>query len=460
MVIKYQVKKVIQWAIVLWISPLLLGAVSVPRITKGPEQLPHVLPVMKSPDYWIAKLENPDEVLCTAKQIHELERHWKSRGLIHDLFAYHQVIRQAALLSLLKSDYSYLKRVGRFRQDGSRMQASDYARIKKNVNTPAVQVSNSVRWGMTVRRTALRLFPTQESVTNKPLDLEFNALLHSGLHLAEPVVVLHTSFDGAWYFVDSAVGFGWVQISDVALAGKSEQVFKYCQRATWVVAAHEALFEDASGELPAETARMGCRLALDPKKKQHFELPQRDAAGKLFFQSGKLRTSAAMLPQTRPLTPRGLIEQAFVVQAQTYGWGGGSGYGDCSEMIRRIGLVCGIEFPRSTSALKRGLHATRLTRDPAARKRQLAASPGGRTLLYMPGHIMLVLGTVAGRTYVMHNLYGIHDYDVNGDFIRRVARVLVSDLSLGKHSRKGTLHQRITHRLEIKPGLDKERNFE
>ena len=69
---------------------------------------------------------------------------------------------------------------------------------------------------------------------------------------------------------------------------------------------------------------------------------------------------------------------------------------------------------------------------------------------------MLVLGRAQGRWFVIHNLYGIRGRDERGDLIRRVGRVVVSDLSLGAESRMGSLADRMEAGLRLRSRVDKD----
>jgi len=108
-------------------------------------------------------------------------------------------------------------------------------------------------------------------------------------------------------------------------------------------------------------------------------------------------------------------------------------------------------LPRSTTAVRRALREVPLGKSVRDKQRKLAELPAGSSLLYMPGHIMLMIGREGNRTYVLHNLYGIQAQDQDGDFVRRVARVVVSDLSLGTGSRPGSLLERVESGLILEP---------
>ena len=67
----------------------------------------------------------------------------------------------------------------------------------------------------------------------------------------------------------------------------------------------------------------------------------------------------------------------------------------------------------------------------------------GATLLRLPGHIMLYLGTVDGRPYVVQEIWGYREPGPGRDRVRLINRVVVSDLSLGTGSWRGSLLSRI-----------------
>jgi len=439
--------------------PWLLGA-SRPRIITGPETMPNVDLKMQGAEYWIARLSDPDQILISAKQAEMQTRRWEAEGILINIFALPENLLRQTLQEWLVRDFSYLHRVARYKEDGSRLQKQDYQRIKKNVNLTGLQGSNSVKWGLTVRMTVLRLFPTEEIATVKPLDVEFNVLLHSGLRLAEPLAILHNSADKKWLYVATAIGRGWVKAEDVGQAESRMALIAYIRKARNIVIGKELNFQTPAGQLLPDKARMGCQLAFFQDSKKSLAFPRNDAEGKLYFIEALPRSVEAIHCGPRPCTARVILEQAFIWLHVAYGWGGDSGYGDCSEFIRRVGLTCGLNLPRSTTGLKSGLINRVLPSQSREKQRMLSRLTGGSCLLYLPGHVMLVLGTVAGRTYVIHNLYGIHGQDTKGDFIKRIARVVVSDLSLGAGSRKGSLLERVNSILFFGHELDKAWAFE
>jgi hypothetical protein len=66
------------------------------------------------------------------------------------------------------------------------------------------------------------------------------------------------------------------------------------------------------------------------------------------------------------------------------------------------------------------------------------------TVLRLPGHIMLYLGRDRGRYYAIHSIWGIEKEISSTRLLEKIAKVEVSDLSLGESGPRGSLLERIT----------------
>jgi SH3 domain (SH3b1 type) len=430
-------------------------SLAAPRIQPGPEKLPYVESKMETAQFWIDQMKRPDQVLLTPKKALALRTQWIEKQILIDVFSLPEQIPKNMLREWLKSDFSYLRRIGKYNEQGERVLSDEYVQIQKKVNLEGIRGSNSVAWGMTIRRTQLRVFPSEKILTTKPLDTEFNILMISSLRLAEPLAILQQSRDKQWYFVAASVARGWVRAEDIGRMESRAALRTWVKQARFVVVGKEATFIQWGKKEISDQARMGCKLAAYKDSARQIAFPRRDKQGDLFFVPVTPKNRSHVHKGPRPNTPRVIVEQAFLLLGEAYGWGGQGGYGDCSEFTRRIGLTCGLDLPRSTIGLHKALPKEILSGKQNKKREQLSRLQGGSSLLYLPGHIMLVLGTSQGKTFVIHNLYGIHAQDEEGAYIQRVARVVVSELSLGKKSKKGSLQQRTKAVLFFAPGLDK-----
>lgn len=410
-----------------------------PRIVSGPETIPHISPDMLNPEFWIDQLTDPDQPFLTTDQYQQLSAGWIEQDLIVAIDRFPDQLNSFQLKQWLKEDFSYLKRVGRYQADASLLPEEDYNKIIRNVNLESLKESRvSSQWGLLVKPTTMRLLPTDVIITAKPKDVEFDILAHSELRLAEPVVVLHHSSDEQWLFIVSNIGRGWVPKQAVGLAKQKDQVLDYMQQARTVLLESKATLNTDQQEV---VVKMGCMLAFHTK--EEVRIPGQDKTGHLLFKVAMVMEPQSWSNQFLVPTPRNMISQAFKMLDLSYGWGGSQGIGDCSDLVRRIGLCFGMIWPRSTKALEQGFNATpiKMSQNPDLKS--------GQTLLTLPGHVMLVIGQLNGTTYVIHNLYGIHGQDKEGPLIKRVARVIVSDLSLGQGSHKGSLKTRVNKKIEF-----------
>lgn len=428
-----------------WLAAVVAGGAALAaepvRVVPGPEEMPGVSAEMRTAEFWIGRLKAPDTLLATPEQTQANTRAWQAAGLLSDVFSLPDPLSKAVLREWLRSDLSYLRRVGLYGRQGRRLEEGDYQRIIANLNLSGARRNTSLSYGLAVRRTALRLFPTEQIATSKPLDLEFDQLVHSALRLAEPVAILHASQDGEWWYVASEIGRGWVRAADIARASDPGMVRDYARQARFKIVDRSAQLLQKDGTPWPEPLEMGCEL-LPQAAGPGVLAPKREADGALALEPLLVEPASAAVVDGLPCTPRSLLTLAFRLLDAPYGWGGEGGFGDCSEIIRRMGLACGLRLPRSTTELSRALAGEDLPQGPQAKRRRLAAARGGADLIVLPGHVMLALGTVEGRLFVVHNLYGIQARDPEGDLIQRVGRVLVSDLALGAGSRKGSLEQR------------------
>ena len=129
-----------------------------------------------------------------------------------------------------------------------------------------------------------------------------------------------------------------------------------------------------------------------------------------------------------------------------YGWGCVPGQADCSGFMQSIFDTVGITLPRNTyeqcqiGRPIRGFDEEASSGEKAALL--LRKGVGGITTIWLKGHIMLYLGEYKERPYVIHATYGYGETSRAGVVHRIIKKVVVSDMSLGEGSPKGSLLDR------------------
>jgi len=128
-----------------------------------------------------------------------------------------------------------------------------------------------------------------------------------------------------------------------------------------------------------------------------------------------------------PLTTENILNTAFSMLGDAYGWGGMLDSNDCSGYLRDIYRCFGLELPRNTTwqaAMPVYKYDTK-EMSIEEKKEILDTLPAG-SLLYFNGHGMMYLGKEGDKYYVISSFSSMMDAD--GVTRRRVRSVSVNTL--------------------------------
>jgi hypothetical protein len=289
--------------------------------------------------------------------------------------------------------------------------------------------NSSIR-AITVRRCDLRLLPTDSPYFFNPArpgqGYPFDFYQNSALPLGSPVRVIHISKDQQWGFIEHSSAMGWVRLAGLA---EVDEVFI----SSWKGKAPAAVLKDkvfleignssghgassASG-LPqlSEEAGIGALLpyAQESGKKHEQEagltvyFPIRGHDGKACLRSCVLSPHEAA-PWPIPLTRQNIARLGNRMMGQPYGWGGYGGNRDCSALLRDLFVPFGLWLPRNSAAQAKYGRVTSLVGLTPEVKEQAILRLGQPflSLVSMPGHIALYLGSYEGRAIIFHSLWGL-----------------------------------------------------
>jgi cell wall-associated NlpC family hydrolase len=158
----------------------------------------------------------------------------------------------------------------------------------------------------------------------------------------------------------------------------------------------------------------------DPYTSWVLDLPVRNDDGSLAFAPALLPRTADTAAAPLPLTPANLIRQAFKFLGERYGWGHSFDTRDCSGFVSEIYRSVGVLLPRNTSA-QAVSPALQVPLPPSSdRAGRLAALKTLHVgdLVYIPGHVMMVIGHVDGLTWVIHDTSGTTYTGADGKLVR------------------------------------------
>ncbi|MCI0454190.1 MAG: monofunctional biosynthetic peptidoglycan transglycosylase [Candidatus Dadabacteria bacterium] len=414
-------------------------------------------------DYWISRLQEPDEIIMSETEIRYFNEGalLKSGGI--DVFGFsdsissnevrEKILEVAGLTSAFSernnhNDNAVLDELSireirykvktRYDSNNNPLTEHFYGSLLDKLNIREMPDDVRVSYALVIKRADVLAWPVDELIMSKPYDYEFNALQQSAIYLGTPIVVLHTSKNGIWAFIRTTYFDGWVKKENLAFTTR-KGAMAYPGPRFLVVTAPSV--QTASGvDLP-----LGTQVLLEGTSSKGYEIkiPTRGGSGELILFDDSLTLNGVregFLPYTR----RNVIIQAFKLLGGEYSWGGNKSGWDCSLFIQDVFSVFGIKLPRNSRAqsLVNG-EIARFDQDDTARDKldTIRSWDSAISVLGLQGHIMLYLGEEGGKPYAIHALWGVKGK--NGDIIK-ANRVTVTDLELGEGGESGSLLERVT----------------
>jgi len=309
--------------------------------------------------------------------------------------------------------------------EGKPVPSATFDAMAADLALDKIPASQPTRYGLIVQRAAFRAFPTDLRVFSSKGDTDIDRFQETAEFPGVPVVITHASADGQWLFVLSPRYAAWTRKENVA-EGSAAQVFGYADKAPYRVitgASERTVFTRERPEVSQLQLDMSTRVPLasglapdQPVNGQTayaaytLELPWRDAAGKLQFSPALLQKNTDTANDYLPLTPANIIRQSFKFLGERYGWGHSYDGRDCSGFVSDVYRSMGVQMPRDTS--KQSISPAlehRLFTDKDSREARIKAAHALQVgdLVYIPGHVMMVIGQLHGQPYVIHDVGGM-----------------------------------------------------
>lgn len=317
------------------------------------------------------------------------------------------------------------------------------------------------KWGSVSRKavacadTDLRALPTSRPFFEDPSlageGFPFDYLQNSRVKAGEPLFVGHYSADGAWAFVETGYASGWVDSRDIAFV--SEELAKKWQGMSLAFVTDDDVALRDSGGIYRFTARIGTVLPLARGGKGGplaVAVPVRDERGEA-VQVEALLSPEQVSEGPLPLTEWNLAMVVDRMLGKPYGWGDLGGNRDCSGSLRDLFAAFGVWLPRNSAAQARAYPSISFDEIPGQEKEERLVLEGKpfATLLAVPGHIMLYLGTFRGMPWVFHSMWGVRTIRDGREGRHIVGSAVITTLRPGKDVadfdlRRGELADRLT----------------
>ncbi len=443
------------------ILSLAIGWGYTPRVLIASNLLPNVSPEMEKPEFWIKKIQNPGRLLLTPEEIQKINEENLIKG--EDLYlckvkALKEEWTKEEILTLLNEDWEGFGRTEeiRYGRYGAPLGDSFWNELIKNLNKESLKERNRMLFGLIVKRTDIRVFPTEEISMGTPTSYEFDRFQHSSISPGSLIGIYHFSKDRLWAYVQTGFIRGWVRTTALAIGkGKNEAVdYEEAKERLLITGSFVKIFGDSSLQQIIFLAQMGNTFPILNQPSNTgitppgyiIQIPFREVDGVLTFRKGYLSKDEDVHPGFLPYTQENLARQAFKMLHQPYGWGEMFGARDCSRFIMDIFATFGILMPRNSKLQARvGISLGQMEgMNLKEKERVLDRAIPLATTLRLPGHIMLYLGKDKGNYYAIHNLWAIQKRGWFGPVLEKIGKVVVSDLSLGRSGPYQSLLYRIT----------------
>lgn len=408
-------------------------------------QIPMLTEAKLNGNFWIEQLANPDQLLLTDVQQRQWQQQLVSADFLHP-FSLLQAQYSADEIRAIVQKVSAIPTAPRFFADGRVVTPEDYHKWLQQMEVPPTSSPIIANYALVTRRSNIRRFPTLELLTNSNLDLDLDRLQETALFVGQWLQIVHYSQDRQWALVVTDHYRGWMQVTDFALTDR-DTVANFLAKPQRLTVTGAKVQTNVTPEQPSVSAvslDMGVKLPLLPTPNtlvngQHpafsyvVELPIRDNRGRLQLQPALIARHQDVQVSALPFSQRHLINQAFKFLGERYGWGHAYQGRDCSGFIRDIYQTFALELPRNTS--EQAIMPSPQRLDVAAwslrdKHKQLKLSQAG-DLLFIPGHVMMVLGVVDGEVWVIHDANGLSLRTADGQFVHsKLNGVSVTPLSV------------------------------
>jgi hypothetical protein len=414
----------------------------------------------EDPEFWIKKIPDPRRLLLTTEEIQKLnEENLKRKDLyLCNVKSLKEEWTREEIQALLKEDLEGFGRTEeiRYGRYGNPLEEAFWSALIKNMNTESLKDKNRILFGLIVRRTDIRVFPTDEPSLSTPDRSEFDRFQHSAIPPGSLIGIYHLSKDKLWAYAQTGFIRGWIRMTDLAIAKERREAIDFEEAKDRLVITGNFIpvFADLSFQQTALVAQMGSSFPFystpenSEKKGPYYviQIPLREIDGQLTFQKAYIPKKEDVHRGFLPYHQENVARQAFKMLHQPYGWGEMFGARDCSRFIMDIFHTFGILMPRNSKLQARiGIPLGQVEgKTLKEKKKVLDRAIPMATLLRIPGHIMLYLGKDKGTFYIIHNIWGIQRRGWFGPKLEKIGQVVVSDLRLGETGPNASLLYRLT----------------
>jgi hypothetical protein len=386
---------------------------------------------MQTAEYWIDHMNTPDRVLLKQEEIQKINETIKTQlvsdedAVFYDLSSYEENISGTDLKKLIGK---YKFPMTAYSSHGSPannvISPAQWNSYYENCNTDNIADLNPIRYGIVCQRADVRAIPTSDAICDEPDEKNGDILQNTALSVNEPVLVLYTSKDKAWYFIMAEEYAGWVEKDTIGLCESRSQWEELQNPEHFLIITADCIqTKQIAGDSLTGNYEftMGTKLCLAENKEwQDTEktVSARDSyvvKVPVRSKNGTLKINYLAIPLSRDVhlgymdyTKANLVTQAFKMLGNSYGKGDSYGERDDASFVRDIYLCFGFRLPRNSSDMAKIHEKNYVDLSGLSNKEKEAKlySTSSGSILYMPDQVMIYLGCVEKKHFVISTVNG------------------------------------------------------
>ncbi len=364
-----------------------------------------------TPDYWINRAADGNNILFTESQIERINAEMLARDdYAADLANYPETILGKDLAArILKAS------------DDVNLIGSDSIMANRDLNSLNYDANINVRYAVTVERVNIRILP--QGLTGS----KYDEIQGTALDPAEAVAVLWDSRDGRFCFIQARYYFGWVTKNSLAFTDRATWL-TYVQPADFLIVTTNKKFVNVNGKIIL--FQMGAKIPLESSAMENNSWLARlpiSENGNLKEHSLRILNDGKVNEGFLPCTKNNFVRQSFKFLGDVYGWGGLDNSVDCSAFVQDVYRSMGFEIPRDADRQNNCMPIFSVFNNVTyAERADIARRAPTGALLLKKGHVMMKLGNDDNGTPLV--IHAASSYYSGGQKIY-VRKVLVTDLS-------------------------------